>query len=178
MDGENSGYGGSIADGDALHHAHDAQMGKVKRSAVHGHVEPVDEQSDEEEQQRALDGLTGLLWCPPESAFTKTEIGGDAHDEKEEGKDEVTGRHPVPFGVLQSGEDLLTGTVVHEDHKHDCQTAQNVEAHQSFHCICILLHHVLSILLTDYKSNKYILNPMPFMPQNCLTKRHLFSLSF
>ena len=98
------------------------------------------------------------LVCPPESALAKAEISGDAHDEKEEGEDEITGRHAVPFGVLQGGEDLLTGSVVHKDHKHDGQTAQNVEAHQSLHCICILHHLILWILLTDYKSNKYILD--------------------
>ena len=98
-------------------------MGEVERTAVHSHVEPVDEQTDEKEQQRALDSLTGLLMCPTESALTQAEIGGDAHDEEEEGEDEITGCHPVPLGVLQSGEDLLARPVVHEDHKHDSQTS-------------------------------------------------------
>ena len=131
-------------------------MGEVERTPVHDHIKPVDEQSDEKEQQRAFDGLTGLLTCPTKSTLAQAEIGGDAHDEKEEGKDEITRRHPVPLGVLQGREDLLAGSVVHEDHKHDCQTSQDVEAHQSLHCICIFHHLIHSILLSDRKSNKYV----------------------
>ena len=54
VEGDGQGGHSSVAEGDALHHAPDAEVPQVEGAAVAGHVKPVDGQPDEEQQGRAL----------------------------------------------------------------------------------------------------------------------------
>lgn len=139
VNGKSGRHRKTITNGYALHHTHDAEMGNIKRTTVHGHVKPVNQQANNKQQQRALDGLVRLPGRPMETSLTQTEKGGDTHDEQEEGENKIARRHPIPLGMLQGREDLIAGTIVDKYHEHDRQATQHIQTHKSFH------HHFLII---------------------------------
>ena len=53
----------AVAEGDALHDSPDTEMSKAKEIAFDGVVEPVDEETNGEQQHRSLDDATDDLRC-------------------------------------------------------------------------------------------------------------------
>ena len=86
-----------IAQGDALQHGPDAQMSKVPRIAPQRHVEPMDGQTNDEEQHRAPDHLYKNGAGGGEATLEERQIARDTHDEKEEREDQIAGRHAIPL---------------------------------------------------------------------------------
>ena len=128
-DGEESG--GEVAEGYALQHAEVAQGGEVPLGAVPPLAIPSHGHADEVEQQGAADNLPHGLAVPRKVVLAQGDVGGDAHDEEEEGEDEVGGCHAVPLGVFEDGERVFE-SVVDEDHGCDGHSAQQVDGDYSF----------------------------------------------
>ena len=116
----------AIAEGDTLHDGPNAQMTKAEQVAFDGVVEPVDEESDNEKQYRALHDATDDLGRGLELGLDQREVARDAHDEEEEGEDEVAGRQTIPLAMA---EHLirLTPAIVDEDHAGDSNTTEDIE---------------------------------------------------
>jgi len=111
-------------------------MPQVERPSVAGHVQPVDGQADGKQQEGAFHNLPDERRRPLKPELLEAEKHGHAHDEEEEGEHHVGQRHAVPLGVLQHGEDVVSGAVVHKDHQHHGEASQHVEAHQALRPGC------------------------------------------
>jgi len=98
-----------------------------------GEGEGVDDESEEEEDDGALDGLRGEFgagYAFGQVGF-KGENDGDADDEEEGGEDEVGGGHAVPVGMLHEAPRMIAAVVVHHDHEGDGEPAERVEREQA-----------------------------------------------
>ena len=115
-----------VAEGDALHDGHDAQVAKTQEVALDGVVEPVDEQADDKEQHRTLDDAAEDGGRRLELRLHQGQVAGDTHDEEEEGEHEVAGRHAVPLGMLEHFEGLAPA-VVDKDHACHGDAAEDIE---------------------------------------------------
>ena len=116
----------AVAEGDALHDSPDTEMSKAKEIAFDGVVEPVDEETNGEQQHRSLDDTTNDLGRGFELRLHQREVTRDTHDEEEEGEHEVAGGHAVPLGMVQHFEGF-TPAVVNQYHSGDGDAAENVE---------------------------------------------------
>ena len=116
---------GTIAEGDTLEDGPDAEMGETEQVALDGVVEPVDKESDGEEQYRALHDAADDLRCGLELRLHQGEVARDSHDKEEEGEHQIAGRHAIPLGVLEHLE-RLAPAIVDEDHACHRDTAQDV----------------------------------------------------
>ena len=123
-EGEERHY--AVAEGDALHDSPDAEMTETEKVALDGVVEPVDEQSDDEEQHRTLYDTSDNRGGGFELRLHQREVTRDTHDEEEEGEDEIAGRHAVPFGVAEHLE-RLAPAVVYKDHAGHGDAAEDIE---------------------------------------------------
>ena len=81
----------------ALHHGPHAQMCEAEHVALHGMVEPVDEQSYGEQQHAAPEYLRQHCGAWLEVSLRQRQVARYAHDEEEEGEDEVAWCHAVPL---------------------------------------------------------------------------------
>ena len=90
-----------IAQGYTLQHCPDAQVAETERVAPDGIVEPVDKESDGEEQHRSLHYFEEYGARSRKLRLRQRQVARDAHDEQEEGEDEVARRHAVPLHMLQ-----------------------------------------------------------------------------
>jgi hypothetical protein len=94
----------------------------------------VDEEAEQEDERAASKNLApdrGLIVAvdPPR---VQRQVGRDANDEEEEGKDQI-GRSPtVPGGVFERRIDRAPGAgIIHEEHAGDGQTAKHVEGEKT-----------------------------------------------
>ena len=135
----------AVAQRYSLEYRPDAQMREAPEIAVDGMCEPVYGQSDEEQQYGSFQDFPYHLLCGLELIFRQREIGGDTHDEEEEGEHEVAWRHSIPLGVLEHLERLHV-TVVHHNHSRDSDTPEDIEREEAL----LLCSHILfSWLITE-----------------------------
>ena len=120
----------AIAERDALQHRPDAQVVEAQHVATDGMVQPVDAQTDEKQEHRALDHLSHHRRRGLELAFRQGEIGGHTHDEQEEREHEVAGGHAIPFHMLEHLEGL-TITVVDQDHACHGDTSEDIKGEKA-----------------------------------------------
>ena len=116
----------AVAEGNALHDGPDAQMTETQEVALDGMIEPVDEKADDEEQHRALDDTTDDLRGGLELRLHQREVTRDTHDKKEEGEDEIAGRHAVPLRMAEHIK-RFAPAVVDEDHPRHRNATQDIE---------------------------------------------------
>ena len=116
----------AVAKGYALHHGPDTQMAETKEITLDGMIEPVDEQTDDEEQHRTLDDAAYHLRGGFELRLHQRKITRDSHDEEEKGKHEVAGCHAVPLRVSKHFE-RLAPAIVDENHACHSDTTQDIK---------------------------------------------------
>ena len=135
----------AIAQRYALEHRPDAQMREAPEIAVDGMCEPVYGQSDEEQQYGSFQDFPYHLLCRLELVFRQREIGGNTHDEEEEGKHQVAWCHTIPLGVFEHLERLHV-TIVHHNHSRDSDTSEDIEREEA---LLLCSHIVFSWLITE-----------------------------
>ena len=121
--------GGEIAERDALEHARDAQRRPVEpRKAV-------EHDAQREDHRRAAQHAHEHGPAHPASrAWAQGQGNRGAHDEQEEGEDEIGGRPAMPVGVAQRRIDGAPGArIVHQHHGRHRDPAQGVEREEPRH---------------------------------------------
>ncbi len=137
-----------IRHADALEHSHDSPVHEAVAHALEkarvgdaGHLAPrevrktVDEKAEQEDQQAATDDLVanGALVVTARTAGRQRQVRRDPRDEQEERKDQVGGRPPIPWRVLERRIDVLPcPRIVHQQHAGDGHSTKDIKRQQPF----------------------------------------------